>query len=194
MPLDNLVKSNRGKGRGSRGSGRIQKANPGLQQRAAFGRGMRRGQQVGGRGGGAVGITARLGFTTKQNGLQTKNVQKVSDLRDVLATKTKSSVADLRTKLPPKSSSKQEKKKNSPAHLQGRSSFRISSDMFRSSRPKEGAGSSRSKDAIFSKGHKEGDRILSRRLPTTAEAKKITVTVQGLSKTTSEVRRDAKRK
>ena len=193
-PLDNLVKSNRVKNKG-RGVGRAQKmVNSSRQNRAGRGRGRGIASKfTGGVRGGSTNITARLGFTTKlkstQNGVKTKNVQKVSDLRDVLATKTKTTVADLRAKLPQKPPVKNEKKKiPAPPAPRSRSPLRISSDMFRSSTRPRGGGSSHSKEAIFSKSSREAERTLSRRLPTTAEAKKITVTVQGLSKTTSEVR------
>ena len=187
MPLDNLVKSSRGRGRG-RGKGRgvsgVQRMAT-RQRGGGAGRGIKKGGTVASRG--ASNVTARLGFSTKlrtaQNG--STNVQKLSDLRDVLATKTKTAMPDLRTKLPPKPTSKQEKKKptNQP---RSRSPLRISSDMFRTASSKH-RGTTRSKEAIFSKSSRETERSLSRRLPTTSEAKKITVTVQGLSKTTNEV-------
>ncbi len=198
MPLDNLVKSHRGRRGGGVGRPGQKFLNSSKQNmRGGRGRGGLRGMasnRAGGVARGATSITARLGFTTKlktvQNGVKTKNVHKVSDLRDVLATKTKTTVADLRTKLPqkPPPAAKTEKKKI-PALPRTRSPLRISSDMFRTSaKPRGVGGSSHSKEAIFSKSSKEAERTLSRRLPTTAEAKKITVTVQGLNKTTSEVR------
>lgn len=197
MPLDNLVKT----GRGRRGGGRGWTGPNSGQRPRGIGRVSGRGGGVSksigaARGGG--GITTRLGFSTKlktvQNGVKTKSVQKVSDLRDVLATKSKT-VPDLRAKLPPKPSKKFDKTKSSTRQPNDGQSppLMISSSMFRSAKPRETAASnSRSKEAIFAKDRKSIDK-LTQRLPTTSEAKKITVTVQGFSKTTSEVSRNKKR-
>ena len=203
MPLDNLVKSGRARGRGKgrgRGRGGAQNSGTNFSQR---GRGVGRGVNRGARGGGRGNVMSRLGYAKKQtqaqNGTGASEQQKgVSDLRDVLATKNKTLVVDLRAKISPKVSPMKPSKKGSrgrehPANTRSRSPLTISADVFHSPKFKSpGGGSSRSKDAIFNKGYREMERSSSRRLPTTAEAKKITVTVQGLSKTTSEVRRRKK--
>jgi hypothetical protein len=149
--------------------------------RRGRGRGFRRGRgggrfQAGGRGfsqNKSVGIsTASLRTAVaakKANGMPNGGGGRVDDLRDLIIQKTKPSVADLRSKLPPKQTKKKESLKEVPAGF--------------TTRGKPPAlTSSRSKNSSM---YNNEPLTTSKRLPTASEAKKITVTVQGLSKTTS---------
>lgn len=195
MPLDSLVvKTRRGGmrgGRGVRGGGRF---GPRLTRGGV--KGVGKTSSIRGRASKRIGITraggitSRLGFGITSKSAQNvgKGPKNVSDLRDVIATKSKT-VPDLREKLPPKATKRMDKAKPSTrVQNSGQSQLKISSDMFRSAKTRGSVNnnSSYSKEAIFAQDPKSNSKI-SHRLPTTSEAKKITVTVQGLSKTTSEV-------
>lgn len=197
MALDDFVqKSNwRGRGRGGfkgRGRGRYQD-----------GGGGQRGQQVAGRGVRTKGsaflrIGPRNGDSNDVNGVST------GDLRDKIATKTKAHVGDLREKLAPKPPPPQPPKTKSYPKM----SLTIA-------RPSRSSSNSNRTPSYYaptttstrlSVSHSQTaygqeppltpphSRSAARsppkfRLPSEAEAKKITVTVPGLTKTTSEVRR-----
>ena len=215
LPLNELVRS--GRSRGGRGRGRGRGANKrggGTQGQGKFkkdfgatrGRGGKfRGQ---GRGIGRGSIKSRL--TTEKpkafqnGGVNDEQVSKVSDLRDLLASKNKSTVMDLRAKLPPKpepepSQTEKPNTRNNPGLKTKNKPLYISSTTFSRSasttrsRPQASTSgtNSRSKESFSTRSFREAERRpqSSSHLPTTAEAKKITVTVQGLSKTTSQVRR-----
>ncbi|XP_003385470.2 PREDICTED: polymerase delta-interacting protein 3-like [Amphimedon queenslandica] len=198
-PLDELVNNRgragfRGRGRGFRGTGRG--ASGGFNSK-------RGGANFHDRNFGAkVGKTEQNGFSRSDGG----GKGGVNDLRDVIISKTKPSVTDLRLKLPPKQLSK--------AKGGGGGGSRLS--IGSSTNSKLGSGGRTSKQQIKSsktypsmsdhqllfqkqrptrstRSLKEQSPPSGRRLPTSSEAKKITVTVQGLSKTTSEMYRKEER-
>ena len=217
VPLDSLVHNSRGgmgRGRG-RGRGRGGFTRGGGASVRGRGMPMRGGKRGGGAG--AAGIKARLGYNTEEKFTQQNGEKSVSDLRDVLAIKTKTDVKDLRAKLPPKvSTTSKGGKAASGSAGKGAASSR---GQTTTKRDKAAPATSRSSSSSIIKaalnsrtasnttrgsgsgrGILHGDRPTSlsssrkpikestRRLPTTAEAKKITVTVQGIGKTTNEVR------
>ena len=199
-PLDELVNSRgragfRGRGRSFRGRGAG--ASGGFNSK-------RGGANFRDRNFGAkVGKTEQNGFSRNDGG----GKGGVNDLRDVIISKTKPSVTDLRLKLPPKQLSKA--KGGGGGGGGGGSRLSIGSSTNNS---KLGSGGRTSKQQLKSsktypsisdhqllfqkqrlggrstRSLKEKSPPSGRRLPTSSEAKKITVTVQGLSKTTSEVR------
>lgn len=149
----------------------------------------------GGRGGGFRGgrgssVQSRLGYTTN-NGLAATGAggtaarPRVGDLRDVLAKKQKTNVTDLRSKLAPKGSSV---RSSDAVDGRGRSALSrgvsLRSPIGGRSRMQEvdGARSSRRSDPgpIRSSAYRHKDPPV--QLPSYAEAKKITVTVPGLSR------------
>ena len=199
MALDDFVHRNnnwRGRGRGGfrgRGRGRGRSANY-----QDGGGGQRQGQQVAGRGGGArpkgsafSRIGPKIGDSNDLNGIST------SDLRDKIATKVKANVIDLREKLAPKppppqpprtksypkmslSTARPSRSNRIPSHY-APTRLQISHSQAAQGQPPltpppHPRSAARSPPQQF-------------RLPSEAEAKKITVTVPGLTKTTSEVRR-----
>lgn len=192
MPLEELVRTrqhprggrpfSRGRGRARRGSfsGHEQNVNKG-----AFT------QRGGGRGGKGL-KTSGAHTNAAANGVP----RKVSDLRDVIVKKTKAHVTDLRLKLHTKPPAPPPRTKGTPQRQQQPSRGRNSGKDPRAyppqpPPPQRHQGGRRSPSPLqyqpkphSSPGH--SGRLL---LPTLAEAKKITVTVPGLSKTTSEVRR-----
>lgn len=198
LPLDDLV------GKTGQGSFRFRRGQ-GMNKRGGRGGGIQRiqgGPIVGnnrgrarGRGRGITTRALRASANAHQNGLEQKpGGTGMNDLRDLLATKTKTAVADLRAKLPPKQPAPQNNKSKKrqgnkqpigqggrgvhPAQQTPLETFSISAPGKRTMVP----GTHSYRPNLFSEDTK------SRRLPTAAEAKRITVTVQGLSKTTSEVR------
>ena len=211
LPLNELVRSGRSRGGRGRGKG-ANKRGGGTQGQGKFkkdfgatrGRGGKfRGQGKGiGRGSVKSRLTTEKPKAFQNGGVNDEQISKVSDLRDLLASKNKSTVMDLRAKLPPKPESSQTEKpntrnnpglktKNKPLYISS-TTFSRSASTTRSRPQASSSGtSSRSKEPFSSRNFREAERRpqSSSRLPTTAEAKKITVTVQGLSKTTSQVRR-----
>ena len=200
LPLDDLV------GKTGQGSFRFRRGQ-GANKRGGRGGGMQNTQggpivgntrgRARGRGRGITTRALRASANAHQNGLEQKSGGiGMNDLRDLLATKTKTAVTDLRAKLPPKQPTPQNNKSkkkqgNKQPNGQGgrgvRPAQQISLETFSISAPGKRTlvpGTYSYRANLFS----EDIKPVSRRLPTAAEAKRITVTVQGLSKTTSEVR------
>ena len=182
-----------------------------------YGRGsyQQRGQGGGGgfyarRGGGGG---PRFGGKFDENGFQSTTPVKeggsgggggVSDLRDIIISKTKPSVTDLRLKLPPKqltskkgggggggrpvSSSSKSGRTNKQQNMPSRS-FIDQQQFFQQQPPQRSASSNNPRVGPRNPSFNDKSPPAGRRLPTSSEAKKITITVQGLNKTTSEVRR-----
>lgn len=199
LPLDDLVgKTGQGSFRFRRGQGANKRGRGGGIQNIQGGPivGNFRGRARG-RGRGITTRALRASANAHQNGVEQKpGGTGVNDLRDLLATKTKTAVTDLRAKLPPKQLATQNNKfkkrqGNKQPNGQGgrgvRPAQQIPLETFSISAPGKRTlvpGTHSYRANLFS----EDTKFVPRRLPTAAEAKRITVTVQGLSKTTSEVR------
>ena len=177
LPLDQLVGRPSGQFRrgGNQGVGGF--------KGGANNRGRGRGR---GRGGGITTQSLRAAAAQQQQKQQQQNggpsldtKGKLNDLRDLIILKTKPAVTDLRSKLPPKQNNKSKKRGGGvPA--------KTAANTWRTAGSSGGVTTRTSKQSnVFYEDMAAGSTM---RLPTAAEAKKITVTVQGLNKTTSEVR------
>ena len=193
-PLDELV-NNRGRG-GFRGRGR-----------GFRGRGTGASGGFNSKRGGANfrdrSFGTKVGKTAEENGFSRNDggggKGGVNDLRDVIISKTKPSVTDLRLKLPPKQLSKGRGggggggSRSSVSSSSLGSGGRTSKQQIKSPKPYSSMSDhqllfQKQRPVRSTRNLKEKSPSSGRRLPTSSEAKKITVTVQGLSKTTSEVR------
>ena len=177
LSLDDIVTLRRRRGRGG-----------GPAQRGAIGKAWVAGKKPGAAAGAAITrpVTERLGVGVA------KTVKPGGDLRDILASKQKKQVVDLRAKIKPKSLSVGRGRGRGPLSRGGgrgppqgimpkrdrsRSPIRKSYPPFQFSPPSSGPhtpGSRRRRESPV-------------RLPSSAETKKITVTVPGLNRPVSEV-------
>lgn len=174
LSLDEIVTLRRRRGRGGRGGGPA--------QRGAIGKTWVVGKKPGFAAAGTRPVTERLGVP--------KTVKTGGDLRDILASKQKKQVVDLRAKIKPKSSPMGRGRGRVPLSQRGggrgqpldvtpkrarsRSPIRKSYPPFPFSPPSSGPGNRRRQESPV-------------RLPSSAETKKITVTVPGLNRPVSEV-------
>lgn len=148
-------------------------------RRGQGGRGRGRGNMFRGRGRGRGITTQSLRAAASQhNGMpEVREGGGVNDLRDLIISKTRPIVTDLRSKLPPKQNNKF-KSRGGGARADGRGQTQLTTSSANQRSNKQPA------NMFYG-----ANLMTSGRLPTAAEAKKITVTVQGLTKTTSEVRK-----
>lgn len=185
LSLDDIVTLRRRRGRGG---GPTQRGG-GMAHRGAIGKAWVVGKKPGAAAGaaGTRPVTERLGV-----GPVAKTVKPGGDLRDILASKQKKQVVDLRAKIKPKSLSVGRGRGRGPLSRGGgrgppqgimpkrdrsRSPIRKSYPPFQFSPPSSGPqtpGSRRRRESPV-------------RLPSSAETKKITVTVPGLNRPVSEV-------